>query len=123
MQAAPKSAEKPLQWWKIHEGQFPTVVFLARQILGIVGSQIETERVFSIAGVLMALCRCRLGSKKSDQLVLLIKNWPDDPREGCGAKCLNDFGDKESDLIDQIEDEFEEGMVNLVEACPEDIEI
>ena len=95
-----KSAEKPLEWWKLHEGQFPTVGYLARQILGIVGSQIEIERVFSIAGILTALCRCRLGSKNLDQLVLLVKNWPDDPRQGCEAKSLEEFGVEEAEIID-----------------------
>jgi len=41
-----------LQWWQKHETMFPTVGFLARQILGIVGSQIEIERIFSLAQVL-----------------------------------------------------------------------
>ncbi|KAJ7538060.1 hypothetical protein O6H91_11G033100 [Diphasiastrum complanatum] len=56
-----KECSSPLQWWKDHEVQFPNVGFLARQILGIVGSQIECERVFSIASVLTSLRRCRLG--------------------------------------------------------------
>jgi hypothetical protein len=40
-----------LVWWKTHEFQFPNVGFLARQILGILASQIEIERMFSIVGV------------------------------------------------------------------------
>ncbi len=39
---------------------FPTISFLARQILGIVGSQIEIERFFSLAGILTNLRKCRL---------------------------------------------------------------
>jgi hypothetical protein len=31
----------PLAWWWIHETQFPNVSFFAKQILGILGSQIE----------------------------------------------------------------------------------
>ena len=120
MQVPGKSAENPLHWWKAHESQFPTVAFLARQVLGIVGSQIETERVFSIAGVLTALRRCRLGSKNLDQLVLLVKNWLDDPREGCAAKTLDDFGDEEAKLIEQLEEEFEGEMDNLVEVFVDD---
>jgi hypothetical protein len=34
---------KPLTWWKDHANKFPNVAFLARQILGILESQIETE--------------------------------------------------------------------------------
>jgi hypothetical protein len=32
-----------LAWWKTHEVQFSYVEFVAPQILGIVGSQIEVE--------------------------------------------------------------------------------
>jgi hypothetical protein len=41
-QVGPKNIKCPLQWWGKHEVMFPTIGFLARQILGIVGSQIET---------------------------------------------------------------------------------
>jgi hypothetical protein len=47
--------QSPLVWWKIHESQFPNVGFLARQIFGIVGSQIEIEHIFSITDVLISL--------------------------------------------------------------------
>jgi hypothetical protein len=33
----------PLPWWGKHENMFPTFGFYARQILGIVGSQIENK--------------------------------------------------------------------------------
>ncbi len=46
-----------LQWWQKHETMFPIVGFLARQILGIVGSQIEIERIFSLVGILTNLKR------------------------------------------------------------------
>ncbi len=42
-----------LAWWRIHETPFPNVSFLAKQILGIPGSQIETEHVFNLVGMLM----------------------------------------------------------------------
>ncbi len=52
----PSSASKdPLIWWHNYEGQFSNVAFLAKQILGISRSQIETKRVFSLVGVLIAL--------------------------------------------------------------------
>ncbi len=34
---------KPLTWWKDQANKFPNAAFLARQILGILDSQIETE--------------------------------------------------------------------------------
>jgi hypothetical protein len=45
--------QSPLVWWKTHESQFPNVGFLARQIFGILGSQIE--RMFSIVRVSTSL--------------------------------------------------------------------
>jgi hypothetical protein len=37
-----------LFWWWCHENQFPNVGFLAKQILGILGFQIEIKHVFSL---------------------------------------------------------------------------
>jgi hypothetical protein len=45
----------PLMWWTTNESRFPNVGFLARQILGIMGSHIETMRIFSVASVLTSL--------------------------------------------------------------------
>jgi len=39
-----KEFKCPLQWCAKHETMFPIVGFLAHQILGIVGSQIESKR-------------------------------------------------------------------------------
>jgi len=36
------------------------VAFLAKQIIAIVGSQIEMEKVFNLVGVLIALWQCHL---------------------------------------------------------------
>jgi hypothetical protein len=37
-----------LAWWRTHEVHFSYVGFIACQILGIVGSQIEASKEFSI---------------------------------------------------------------------------
>jgi hypothetical protein len=44
-----KAIKCPLQWWEKHESMFCTFGFCARKILGIVGPQIETKRIFSLA--------------------------------------------------------------------------
>jgi hypothetical protein len=62
---------------------FPIVGFCARQILGIVGCQIEIERIFSLIGILTSLRRYHLQSKKLDKLIFVSKNWPNDLRIGC----------------------------------------
>ncbi len=43
-----------------HESMYPIIDFCAKQVLGIVGSQIETKRIFSLARILISLQRCHL---------------------------------------------------------------
>jgi hypothetical protein len=47
-----KEIKCPFQWWTKHEAMFSIIVFLVHQILGIVESQIEIERTFSLEGYL-----------------------------------------------------------------------
>ncbi len=51
----PTKTKNPLVWWVAHVVQFPHVSFVFCQVFGIVGSHIETERVFNIVGVIMNL--------------------------------------------------------------------
>jgi hypothetical protein len=83
----PSSAcANPLAWWLTHEGQFPNVGFLTKQILGISGSQIEIERVFNLARVLTALrCYC-LQVENMDRIIIMVMNWLDDLHANCKAK-------------------------------------
>ncbi len=69
------TCEDPLAWWCNYEGQFSNVVFLAKQILGIPRSQIETKKVFSLARVLITLQRCQLQVINLDKIITIVKNW------------------------------------------------
>jgi hypothetical protein len=60
--------------WK----QFSYVVFVARQILGVVGSCIKSERILSIASICINMQCSRLGIENFDMLVSIYKNWPND---------------------------------------------
>ncbi len=60
----------------------PTVGVFAGQILGIVGSQIETI-FFSLASVLTTLEDVVYKSKNLEILIFVSKNWPNDARVGC----------------------------------------
>ncbi|KAG0573230.1 hypothetical protein KC19_VG160100 [Ceratodon purpureus] len=106
----PADAEKPLTWWKENGSRFPSVAFFARQILAIPGSQIETERIFSIASVLTGLRRCRLGLDNLDSLIMIFKNWPDDARHECEvvAEDVQEFYSREADLLIAAKDELED---------------
>lgn len=48
------------QLWNKHKIMFSIVGFLACQILGIVGSQIKTERIFSLSIIFINLKKCHL---------------------------------------------------------------
>jgi hypothetical protein len=76
---------------------FPTIGFCARQILTIVGFQIETKRIFSLVGILTSFRRCCLQLIFLDKLIFVNKNWPNDRRIGCKSP---------SSLIDLIESDF-----------------
>jgi hypothetical protein len=68
-----KDIKCPFQWWQKHEAMFFTIGFLAQQILEIVGSQIETKRIFSLVGILVNLRKCHLQTNNLKKLVLLTK--------------------------------------------------
>jgi hypothetical protein len=52
---------------------FPTIGFLAHQILSIEGSQIEIERIFSLVGILTNLKRCHLQLENLEKNIFLNK--------------------------------------------------
>jgi hypothetical protein len=50
--------------------------------------------------------------------VLISKNWPNDPHFGCesfATKSLDDFGDLVTNLLEQMEEEFENQLCDYVE--------
>jgi hypothetical protein len=63
----------------MHEGQFLNVGFLAKQIFGILSSQIKTKWAFSLVGVLIALRQYHLQMDNMDWIITIVKNWPYDP--------------------------------------------
>jgi hypothetical protein len=78
-----KDIKNPLQWWEKHEIRFLAVSFLAKRIRRIVSSQIETECIFCLAGILASLRRCWLQTENLHKLIFVSQNWPNDPRVGC----------------------------------------
>jgi hypothetical protein len=75
--------------------------------LGVVGSQIELDKIFSLARILTDLRRCRLQTENLKKLMFVNKNWPNDPKIGCKSSCnLVEFLEKDVDLEEELE-EFE----------------
>jgi hypothetical protein len=45
----------PLTWWVEYEKKFQIYYFFACQVMGIMGSQIETKKIFSMVMVIVGL--------------------------------------------------------------------
>jgi hypothetical protein len=54
-----KDIKNPLQWWERLESRFLVVGFLAKQILRIEDSHMETEHIFSLVEILTSLKKCQ----------------------------------------------------------------
>jgi hypothetical protein len=75
---------------------------LAKQIIGILGFQIETERVFSLTGVLIALRCFRLHGENLDRIFIMVKNQLDDSHMNCKANAsFKDYIKFEVTLIEK----------------------
>jgi hypothetical protein len=94
---------------------FPIVGFSARQILGVVECQIETERIFSLVGKLTNLRGCHLQIENLEKLIFVNKNWLDDAIIGCKSpSTLVEFLEKAVNLEEEFEEfegEFEKDEV------------
>ena len=82
---------------------------MARQYLGIPRSQIETEKIFSVAIVLTNLRYMKLCIDNLESLVMIYTNWPNDSCVGCTLyEYLADWYSKEDEVLDEEADFFEE---------------
>jgi hypothetical protein len=60
------------------------ISFLAHQILRILGSQIETQKIFSFNMYIFTnLRRCHLQLDTLEKLFFVNKNWPNDSKIDC----------------------------------------
>jgi len=69
-----KDIKCPLEWWAKHESLFPTVVIFTCHIFSIIGSQIESENLFSLVGIFTNLKRCHLQLDNSNKVFFVSKN-------------------------------------------------
>ncbi len=116
-----EEAENPFFCGQSMKDNFPTYAYLTRIILSIHGNQIETDKVFSVVGIFTNLCWCRLGAKNLDLLVLLIKNWLDDPTTIFDDKAslvdLDVFGEVEEDILYVIDSKFPNEVDDYLKEC------
>ncbi len=93
---------------------FSVVGYLARRISRIPSNQIETNKVFSILGI----SRSRFGSKSLDLLVLLIKNWSNDPIVDVHDKrYVDEFDEIETCILDVMDVKYPKEVDDHVEQC------
>jgi hypothetical protein len=106
--AVPIDPFNPFTRWAKHEQWFPNLTYVSRQVMGIVGSQIEIERIFSTVKVTTSLKCCWLGIENLDKLVIIMKNWLHDPRFRCtnGPKSFEICFNSKNNVIVKNEDLF-----------------
>ena len=69
-----KRKEDPLCWWRGNASRFPHLAILAQKYLGIPATSTASERVFSVAGIVVDKRRCALTAEMINALVFLHKN-------------------------------------------------
>ena len=74
-----KKGTNPLHWWADHRTIYPVLWKLIQVVFCMPGSQIDIERIFSIAGHLTANRRANMGAELLAQLIYINQNWPNDP--------------------------------------------
>jgi hypothetical protein len=65
----------PLEWWAQHEGKYPILSSLARNVLCIPATSAPTERLFSYAGLTIADNRCSLLPENAEEIIYLRVAW------------------------------------------------
>jgi hypothetical protein len=91
------------------------LVFFSKQILRIIGSQIEIEKIFSLILILTNLKKCHLQLENLENLISVSKNWPNDVRGSCKApSSLLELIDCEIDLkeLNEFGSSFEKEELN-----------
>ncbi|KAI2649305.1 Zinc finger BED domain-containing protein 4 [Labeo rohita] len=64
----------PLEWWKLHQPNFPRLSLLAKKYLSIPATSAPSERVFSVGGGIVTCNRACLKPEVVDRLIFLAKN-------------------------------------------------
>lgn len=64
----------PLEWWRLHQANFPRVANLAKKYLCIPATSAPSERAFSTCGNIITCHRSALKPETVDKLVFLANN-------------------------------------------------
>ena len=66
----------PLDWWRVHQSDFPYLAKLSIRYLAIPATSAPSERVFSTAGLTISKDRASLESSRANELVFLHDSCP-----------------------------------------------
>ena len=72
--AMPDSNLPPLDWWRIHEPEFPNIAEVARTYLAIQATGVPSERLWSVSGNVLTKKTARLTNENFEAQVLLHIN-------------------------------------------------
>jgi hypothetical protein len=61
----------PLLWWKSNSTQFPIIAKIARKFLCIPATSAPSERVFSVAGLVISKLRSHLTPENASCIIML----------------------------------------------------
>jgi hypothetical protein len=106
---------RSLACWKAHEQHFSYVAFIAQQVLGIVGSQMEVKRIFNIVNICTNLRHSQLGTDNFEKLIIIYKNLHSGAHVGSspsmdkdehvgGLPSMEKFMEMKENLMDENED-------------------
>ncbi len=98
-----------------------TISYLAKINLGIFGNQIEMEKIKLYCRYCHRSLLMLIWCEEFDLLVLLIKNWLDDPIVGFedkwASKYVDGFGQVEEEILDVMDVECFDEVENHVKDC------
>jgi hypothetical protein len=70
----------PIKFWKVNYQKFPLLGQLAKHFLGIPGTQIECERIFSLGGIMTRYLRNKTAIDLIDNVIRVNVNQPSDEK-------------------------------------------
>ena len=98
-----KSSTSPIKWWSQNKDEYPNLFNMAIEFLGIPGTSVPSERLFSIAGDVMSAKRNRLKPATARALIC-CESWiqskdifPFKPIVPLGINALKDEEEEEDD--------------------------
>lgn len=66
--------QDPLKWWGLNNGSYPLLSVLAKKYLSIQATNVASERMFSIDGLVVTVDRASLSNEHASLLIYISMN-------------------------------------------------